>query len=219
MSISSFGHAHLAKSRLKPQRLIIQIIISATPPSNTSQQKMYVYKRDGKKETVHFDKITSRINKLCYGLDPVHVDAAYVRRKKHQLNDSLHNLTLLLLRQTFQISQKVVQGVYPGVTTIELDELAAQTAASLATRHPDFSILAARISVSNLHKQTSKVFSDVVQMLHDHVHPKTLQVKFVMCVCIFIVHKFFSSIHGCVDRLLLWYQSNCMLLLWPIKTD
>jgi ribonucleoside-diphosphate reductase alpha subunit len=109
---------------------------------------MYVYKRDGRKEIVHFDKITSRINKLCYGLDPAHVDATV-------------------------ISQKVILGVYPGVTTVELDELAAQTAASLATRHPDFSILAARISVSNLHKQTSKVFSDVVEVLHKHVHPKT----------------------------------------------
>lgn len=111
---------------------------------------MFVIKRDGRREQVHFDKITSRIHKLCYGLDPVHVDAAI-------------------------ISQKVVQGVYPGVTTIELDELAAQTAASLATRHPDFSTLAARISVSNLHKQTSKVFSDVVEVLHKHVHPKTGQ--------------------------------------------
>ena len=109
---------------------------------------MYVYKRDGKKESVSFDKITSRINKLCYGLDPVHVDAV-------------------------TISQKVIQGVYPGVTTVELDELAAQTAASCATRHPDFSVLAARITVSNLHKQTSKVFSDVVEVLHKHIHPKT----------------------------------------------
>jgi hypothetical protein len=83
-------------------------------------------------------------------LDPVHVDATI-------------------------ISQKVVQGVYPGVTTIELDELAAQTAASCATRHPDFSTLAARISVSNLHKQTSKSFSDVIEMLYRHIHPKNKQ--------------------------------------------
>jgi hypothetical protein len=83
-------------------------------------------------------------------LDPVHVDAVI-------------------------ISQKVVQGIYPGVTTVELDELAAQTAASCATKHPDFSILAARISVSNLHKQTSKIFSDVVETLYNHVHPKTKQ--------------------------------------------
>jgi ribonucleoside-diphosphate reductase subunit M1 len=109
---------------------------------------MYVYKRDGRKEIVHFDKITSRINKLCYGLDANHVDATI-------------------------ISQKVVPGLYPGVTTVELDELAAQTAASCATRHPDFSTLAARISVSNLHKQTSKVFSEVIEILRNNVHPTT----------------------------------------------
>lgn len=111
---------------------------------------MYVIKRDGRRENVHFDKITSRINKLCYGLDPNHVDATI-------------------------ISQKVVPGLYPGVTTVELDELAAQTAASCATRHPDFSTLAARISVSNLHKQTSKVFSEVIEILKNHIHPKTSQ--------------------------------------------
>lgn len=66
-----------------------------------------------------------------------------------------------------------MQGVYPGVTTIELDELAAQTAASFSTQHPDFSILAARIEVSNLHKQTKKVFSDVIQDFYDYIHPKT----------------------------------------------
>ena len=67
----------------------------------------------------------------------------------------------------------MIQGVYDGVTTHELDELAAQTAAYMATQHPDFSRLAARISVSNLHKSTDKVFSDVVEKLHKHVHPKT----------------------------------------------
>ena len=111
---------------------------------------MYVVKRDGRNEPCSFDKITSRIKKLCYGLDAKYVDSA-------------------------AISQKVIQGFYAGVTTVELDELAAQTAASLATRHPDFSILAARIAVSNLHKQTSKVFSDVVEVMHNHIHPKTGQ--------------------------------------------
>eukprot|EP01035_Chromulina_nebulosa_P018017 gene18017-23656_t len=111
---------------------------------------MYVIKRDGRKEQVHFDKITSRVSKLCYGLDSNHVDAVV-------------------------ITQKVINGVYPGVTTFELDELAAQTAASLSTRHPEYSILAARISVSNLHKQTSKVFSDVVEILHKNIHPKNNQ--------------------------------------------
>lgn len=67
----------------------------------------------------------------------------------------------------------MIQGVYPGVTTVELDELAAQTAASFATQHPDCSILAARISVSNLHKMTSKSFSETVDSLYKFVHPKT----------------------------------------------
>eukprot|EP00752_Nemacystus_decipiens_P014792 g13169.t1 len=109
---------------------------------------MFVVKRDGRKEDVKFDKITSRINKLCYGLDSRFVDS-------------------------IKISQKVIQGVYPGVTTAELDELAAQTSAYMSTQHPDFSKLAARISVSNLHKQTEKVFSKVIDKLYAYVHPKT----------------------------------------------
>jgi len=111
-------------------------------------QSMYVVKRDGRHASVSFDKITSRITKLCYGLDPKFVDPVC-------------------------IAQKVIQGVYPGVTTVELDELAAQTAASFATQHPDCSILAARISVSNLHKMTSKSFSETVEILHKYVHPQT----------------------------------------------
>uniref|UniRef100_A0A6S9A967 Ribonucleoside-diphosphate reductase n=4 Tax=Ditylum brightwellii TaxID=49249 RepID=A0A6S9A967_9STRA len=109
---------------------------------------MYVVKRSGKSESVHFDKITSRVRKLCYGLDPKYVEPVV-------------------------IAQKVIQGVYPGVTTVELDELAAQTAASFATQHPDYSILAARISVSNLHKMTNKLFSEVVTAFREYVHPKT----------------------------------------------
>ena len=115
---------------------------------STDDGDMQVVKRNGKKETVRYDKITSRIKKLCYGLD-----AKYIKPN--------------------QITQKVIQGVYDGVTTHELDELAAQTTAYMATQHPDFSVLAARISVSNLHKSTDKTFSDVVEKLHKHVHPKT----------------------------------------------
>ena len=69
----------------------------------------------------------------------------------------------------------MIQGVYPGVSTVELDELAAQTAASFATQHPDCSILAARISVSNLHKMTKKSFSETISDLHAYLHPKTNQ--------------------------------------------
>lgn len=109
---------------------------------------MYVIKRDGRREAVKFDKITARITKLCYGLNPDYVDAV-------------------------KISQKVVAGVYPGVTTSELDELAAETAAYQSTQHPDFSKLAARIAVSNLHKNTTKVFSDNIEVFHKHIHLKT----------------------------------------------
>lgn len=103
---------------------------------------------DGRRERVAFDKITSRIAKLGYGLDMNFVDPA-------------------------EIAQKVIQGVYQGVTTVELDNLAAETAAYLTTKHPDYAILAARIAVSNLHKETKKVFSVVMEDLYAFVHPKT----------------------------------------------
>lgn len=102
---------------------------------------------DGRKEKVQFDKITARVSRLCYGLDPQHVDAA-------------------------KITQRVITGVYQGVTTIELDNLAAETAAYMTTLHPDYAILAARIAVSNLHKQTKKVFSQVVEDLYRYVNPR-----------------------------------------------
>lgn len=109
---------------------------------------MFVYKRNGRKEPVRFDKITARISRLCYGLDPKHVDPV-------------------------TITQRIISGVYEGVTTVELDNLAAETAAYMTTVHPDYAILAARIAVSNLHKQTTKQFSTVVKDLYDYVNPKT----------------------------------------------
>mgnify|MGYP001269442796 FL=1 len=109
---------------------------------------MYVIKRNGRKEAVMFDKITARINKLSYGLDNKYV-------------------------QPTEIAKKVIQGMFDGVTTTELDNLAAETAASMTTVHPDYAILAARIAVSNLHKNTKKSFSEVVEDLHKYVDPKT----------------------------------------------
>ena len=109
---------------------------------------MYVIKRNGRKEAVMFDKITARINKLSYGLDNKYVQPA-------------------------EIAKKVIQGMFDGVTTTELDNLAAETAASMTTVHPDYAILAARIAVSNLHKNTKKSFSDVVEDLYKYVDPKT----------------------------------------------
>lgn len=108
---------------------------------------MFVIKRSGQQERVHFDKITSRIKKLCYGLDDEYVDPAIV-------------------------AQKVCMGVYKGVTTVELDELAAETAAQMTTQHPDFGRLAARISVSNLHKETLKSFTGTCDLLYNYFDRK-----------------------------------------------
>lgn len=109
---------------------------------------MFVIKRDGKTESVKFDKITARIEKLCYGLNPALVDPV-------------------------DVAKKVIEGLYDGVTTSELDNLAAETAASLTTKHPDYALLASRIAVSNLHKNTRKSFSDTMQKLHQYIDRKT----------------------------------------------
>ena len=108
---------------------------------------MFVLKRDGRKEAVKFDKITARIQKLCYGFSNL-VDPAAV-------------------------AMKVIEGIYEGVTTSELDNLAAEVSASMTTRHPDYALLASRISVSNLHKDTKKSFSETMKDLYDFVNPKT----------------------------------------------
>ncbi len=109
---------------------------------------MYVIKRDGSKESIKFDKITARIQKLCYALDPIHV-------------------------QPVEVAMKVIQGIYPGVTTSELDNLAAETAASMTVKHPDYALLASRIAVSNLHKNTEKSFSKTMEVLYRYLDPKT----------------------------------------------
>ena len=108
---------------------------------------MFVLKRNGRKETVKFDKITSRIAKMCYGLNPV-VDP-------------------------MKIAMKVIEGVYDGVTTVELDNLASEIAATNTISHPDYAKLASRIAVSNMHKNTKKTFSDVVEDLYRYIDPKT----------------------------------------------
>ncbi|MBT8257640.1 MAG: ribonucleoside-diphosphate reductase subunit alpha [Bacteroidia bacterium] len=108
---------------------------------------MYVVKRDGRKEPIMFDKITSRVRKLCYGLSDL-VDPV-------------------------KVAMRVIEGLYDGVTTSELDNLAAEIAATLTTQHPDYARLAARISVSNLHKNTKKSFSEVMHDLYTYVNPRT----------------------------------------------
>ncbi|MCB0449561.1 MAG: ribonucleoside-diphosphate reductase subunit alpha [Confluentibacter sp.] len=108
---------------------------------------MYVVKRDGRKEQVMFDKITARVRKLCYGLN--------------ELVDPL------------RVTMRVIEGLYDGVTTSELDNLAAEIAATMTTTHPDYARLAARISVSNLHKNTKKSFSEVMHDLYTYINPRT----------------------------------------------
>ncbi|KAK1432345.1 hypothetical protein QVD17_09241 [Tagetes erecta] len=109
---------------------------------------MYVVKRDGRQETVHFDKITARLKKLSYGLSIDHCDPVLV-------------------------SQKVCAGVYKGVTTSQLDELAAETAAAMTANHPDYASLAARIVVSNLHKNTKKSFSETIKDMYSHISERS----------------------------------------------
>jgi len=109
---------------------------------------MLVLKRDGHRESVKFDKITARIEKLCYGLDSKFVNPV-------------------------EVAMKVINGLYDGVSTQELDNLAAEIAATMTTKHPDFARLAARIAVSNLHKVTSKSFSNTMKRLYTYVDPKT----------------------------------------------
>ena len=110
---------------------------------------MYVVKRDTKKEAVKFDKITARIIKMCYGLDP--------------------------LVSPESVAMKVIEGIYDGVSTSDLDNLAAEVAAAKTIDHPDYALLASRIAVSNLHKETKKTFSEVMSDLYYYIDPKTNQ--------------------------------------------
>lgn len=109
---------------------------------------MFVIKRDGRKQEVKFDKVTARIQKLCYGLDSVHVDPTLV-------------------------AHRVIEGIYDGVTTVELDNLASEVAATLTTRHPDYAQLAARIAISNLQKNTNKSFAKTISDLYHYVDTKS----------------------------------------------
>lgn len=123
---------------------------------------------DGRKERVLFDKITSRIAKLCNGLNADFIDPPKIAQKVYMRPQTIG---LFLFPLTVKKTQ-VVTGMYQGITTVELDNLAAETAAYMTTTHPDYAILAARIAVSNLHKETDKDFSKVVEKLYHHRHPR-----------------------------------------------
>ena len=109
---------------------------------------MLVVKRDGRRESVKFDKITARVDKLCYGLNTKYIES-------------------------IEIAKKVIAGIYDGVTTVELDNLAAETAASLTIKHPDFAKLAARIAITSLHKVTEKSFFNTMKRLYTYIDPIT----------------------------------------------
>ncbi|MBC75875.1 MAG: ribonucleoside-diphosphate reductase subunit alpha [Halobacteriovoraceae bacterium] len=109
---------------------------------------MFVTTRSGKKESVQFDKITHRIQKLTYGLNIAHVDAV-------------------------EVSKRTIQGIFDGISTVELDNLSAEVAAYMTSIHPDYSTLAARISMSNLHRNTKDSFLETMGLLYNHVDPKT----------------------------------------------
>uniref|UniRef100_A0A0N5ALJ3 Ribonucleoside-diphosphate reductase n=1 Tax=Syphacia muris TaxID=451379 RepID=A0A0N5ALJ3_9BILA len=138
-----------------PQKDLIDMAIDRAPFIDQSQSLDIFVARptltsctNGRKQAVHFDKITSRLEKLCWGLNPSDVDCIVV-------------------------SKKVIAGLYSGVTTVELDNLAAETAANMTLKHPDYGILAARIAISSLHKKTKKVFSEVISDLYYATNAKT----------------------------------------------
>ena len=134
---------------------------------------MFVVKRNGRREPVQFDKITARINKLCYGLDSNYIDAT-------------------------QIAMKVIEGLYDGVTTSALDNLAAETVAYMTTTHPDYAKLAARISVSNLHRNTKKVFSETIEDLYRYIDPKTDENASQR------IHQHQNTLKTCLKRIYIW---------------
>lgn len=109
---------------------------------------MYVITRSGEKEPIKFDKITERIEQLCFELDRNFIDP-------------------------MKIAKKVIEGIYDGITTKELDQLAAETAAYLSTQHPQYATLAGRIAVSNLHKETRGCFSENIKQMYNYHNPVT----------------------------------------------
>lgn len=110
---------------------------------------MLVEKRDGSFEPVQYDKITERIENVRINIDP-----------------PLQNV------ESDKVAQKTIQGVIDKITTVQLDILAAEISASMSTIHIEYSDLAARIAVSNLHKETPSKFSDCIYQLYDYINPK-----------------------------------------------
>mmetsp|Transcript_43242 Transcript_43242/g.77728 ORF Transcript_43242/g.77728 Transcript_43242/m.77728 type:complete len:807 (+) Transcript_43242:65-2485(+) len=111
--------------------------------ASAQPDQTYIVKRNGERQAVQFDKITNRIQALCTGLDSNFIDSIVV-------------------------TKKVIEGFYSGISSSEIDTLAAETCAYMSQKHPDFSTLAARIAVSNLHKSTSDSFSETCRILRQY---------------------------------------------------
>ena len=109
---------------------------------------MQVVNRKGEREDVRFDAILDKLRILSDGLDPNWIDPAH-------------------------LTKLTIEGLYDGVTTRELDQLAAETAASLVSHHPDYSKLAARICVDDLHRSTKETFTDVITDLREYIDPES----------------------------------------------
>ena len=136
---------------------------------------MLVIKRDGRRESVRFDKITSRIENLCYGLDSVYI-------------------------HPIEVAKKVIDGLYDGVTTTELDSLAAEVCASLTVKHPEYAILAARIAISNLHKTTSQSFSNTMKRLYTYINPKTGENAALIASDVYgVIKKYAAKLDEAID--------------------
>jgi len=142
----------------------------------TGQSHMYVVKRNGKKEDMQFDKITKRVSNLCNGLDMKYIDPAAV-------------------------TLKVMRGIHPGISTVQLDDLAAETAAFMSTHHFHYSTLAARICASNLHKETNDCYLNLITDMRNYKHPKTGESAPLVSQEVFeVVSKHASEIQECLDE-------------------
>jgi len=135
---------------------------------------MYIVKRDGKHQEVKFDNVTKRISNMCGGLDPKYVDPV-------------------------PITQKVIEGFYTGISTSEIDTLAAETCAYMSQRHPDFSYLAARIAVSNLHKNTSDSFSETCRSLHSFTDKQGRSAKLISDEVLAFVEEHSKELDAAID--------------------
>ena len=116
-------------------------IITLTMPFFDDNDEMYVVKRNGEREVVSFDKILQRI-----------------KNTGTEVNIQM-NYTALAM--------KVIDQLYDGISTAQIDELTSDQCASLASTHPDYNILAGRIVVSNHQKNTSSSFQEVMSQLYN----------------------------------------------------